>query len=426
MQSLKIDFSGALSDAVGEHGISASDLESVKEKIDSFSLNFPFMNLPGDSKTAEEILKISGETKNRFQSLVVLGIGGSALGLRAVARALLPPHYNMLDSKARRGHPKLFVCDNIDPDYFGSLLEMLDWKSTCVNVISKSGKTTETASQFYLVKELLIKKVGVKKWKDHVIVTTDPLNGLLRKMVREERLSSLEVPIDVGGRFSVLSSVGLFPAACVGVDIKAMLKGAADMAATCSTKDLEKNPALKNGTIHYLMDTEKKKPISVMMPYADSLSLIADWYAQLWAESLGKDGRGPTPVKALGVTDQHSQLQLYMEGPNDKVITVVGVDKFRSKLSIPKDLAADFSYIAGKDLGDVLRAEQKATAMALTKAKRPNITVTLPELSAYAIGQFFMMYQIQTAFAGHLYGVDAFNQPGVELGKRLTREILAT
>jgi glucose-6-phosphate isomerase len=204
------------------------------------------------------------------------------------------------------------------------------------------------------------------------------------------------------------------------------MDGAQDMVDRCKKETGENNPAVMNGCIHYIMDVLKKKPISIMMNYADSLSFFADWYAQLWAESLGKNGLGPTPVKATGVTDQHSQLQLYMEGPNNKIITILGVDDFATKVAIPKNVLNEFDYFAGKDLGEVIHAEQKATTLALQKAKRPTIGVTLSTISPHTLGQLLMMYQIQTAITGKLYGINPFDQPGVELGKKLTKEILTS
>nr|HPQ81811.1 glucose-6-phosphate isomerase [bacterium] len=174
------------------------------------------------------------------------------------------------------------------------------------------------------------------------------------------------------------------------------------------------------------LDTKKGKPISVMFPYSDSLTLFSDWYAQLWAESLGKGGKGQTPVKALGATDQHSQVQLYMEGPADKVLTFIGVDEFRIPSSETRieEVTESFGYLKGHDLGSIIRAEQMATAQALAKAGRPNLTVSLPRVDAHHMGELFMAYEIATALAGALYDINPFDQPGVELGKVLTREML--
>jgi glucose-6-phosphate isomerase len=426
MANLKFDFSGAFAENIGnEHGITSDDIKRILPTLQNIRIDFPFIRLASDKQLVNDIKYAADQVRCKFQNLVVLGIGGSALGLKTLAQAILPPYFNMLDTKSRGGAPRLFVCDNIDPDHFSALTKMLDWKETCVNVISKSGKTIETLAQFYIIRDILIKKLSARRWKEHTIITTDQNSGPLRTIAGEEKIPTFPVPQDISGRYSVLSAVGLFPAACAGIDIHSLLSGAADMANTCKDPNIENNPALKNAAIHYIMDTIKHHSISVMMPYSDSLALFADWYAQIWAESLGKKGAGPTPVKALGVTDQHSQLQLYMEGPNDKIITIVGAEKFRSKISIPDIASKENSYIGGRDLGEILSIEQKATTLALKQVSRPSITVTLPEISEYAIGQLIMLYQIQTAVSGKLYGINPFDQPGVELGKKLTREMLS-
>lgn len=436
MTNIKIDFSNVMADAIGsEHGISPDELKAMQPQLEAAHNKIlenwkkgelGFLNLPDDKSQLELITPMAKGVRYQYSNLVILGIGGSALGTRFLANSLLPPFYNLLESKGRDGCPRLFVCDNVDPDNFGALLDMLDLKNTCINVVSKSGKTVETASQFFLVKEMLIKKFGSKKWTDHIVITTDPLSGPLRTMAVVEHLKSLPVPLNVGGRFSVLSSVGLFPAACVGIDIEAMLAGARAMRDACfADSSVENNYIYKNGAIHYLMDTKKKKNVSVMMPYSDGLNLFSDWYAQIWAESIGKDGKGTTPVKALGVTDQHSQLQLFMEGPNDKVTTILGVEKFGRSMELPSDINEPFQYLKGHTLTEVLHAEQTSTCEALKAVNRPNLTVTLPEINAHTVGELIMLYEIQTAFTGYLYGINPFNQPGVELGKKLTREKLA-
>jgi len=426
MKPINYDFSGVLKETIGaDNGLSMESIVSEAKRSAEGGIDYPFMHVVDETATVEQMQKAAEHVRSKFNNIVVLGIGGSALGLRCAAQALLPPHYNLLDSKARGGRPRLFVCDNIDPDFFGALCHMLDWKETCVNVISKSGKTVETLSQLFIIKELLAKKLGEHKWQEHVFVTTDPSNGPLREMAAAEKLTSFEVPPAIGGRFSVLTPVGLFPAACVGIDIARLLRGAKGMVETCKDVSPDKNPAALNAAIHYLMDKNYRRRISVLMPYADSLSLFSDWYVQLWAESLGKNGQGPTPVKALGATDQHSQIQLYMEGPSDKVITIMGVEKFRNEIQIPATDKTEFNYFCGKNLGDVLKAEEAATAGALLATKKPVVRITLPEITPEAIGELFMMYELSTALSGKLYGIDPFDQPGVELGKKLTKELLS-
>ncbi|MBI4125897.1 MAG: glucose-6-phosphate isomerase [Deltaproteobacteria bacterium] len=385
-----------------------------------------FFDLPDLPGLTDGLHQKAKEIAERFDNLVVLGIGGSALGLRCLVQALLSPWHNLLDRKGRKGRPRLFVCDNIDPRTFALLLDHLDFSQTCFHIISKSGRTIETAAQFFIVLKYLQEKIG-KSWRDHLVITTDAEGGELRPFVKKEGIASFSLPAKLGGRYSVLSAVGLFPAAVLGMPIDDLLKGARQMTERCAHAELDANAAYRLAAIHALLEKQGKK-ISVMMPYADGLSLFADWYVQLWAESLGKGGKGTTPVKSLGSTDQHSLLQLYMDGPNDKVTTFLRVEKFHDQkaMTTVRGVSENFSFLEGHDLGTILNVQQRATAQALAKANRPNLTVTLPELNARHMGQLLMVYQIATAFAGALAGSNPFDQPGVELSKKLTREMLTS
>jgi glucose-6-phosphate isomerase len=262
------------------------------------------------------------------------------------------------------------------------------------------------------------------------VFTTDPERGALRELATREGIATLTVPPGVGGRFSVLSPVGLLPAALVGIDIHGLLAGAREAVERAAADDLRRNPAALYAGLHWTADTALGARIHVLMPYTDRLREFAEWYRQLWAESLGKrvdrDGRpvfaGPTPVGAVGVTDQHSQVQLFMEGPYDKVISFVVVDDLGVDLPIPSrdGLPADLAYLPGHSLGELLRAEYAATSAALARMGRMNCTVRLSALSAQAFGELIMFFQLATGYAGVWYGVNPFDQPGVELGKKLT------
>jgi len=244
----------------------------------------------------------------------------------------------------------------------------------------------------------------------------------------KEGILSFVVPSNVGGRFSVFSPVGLMSAAFTGINIEKLLSGAAEMDAKCSNDSLMKNPAALYAAIQYLFYW-LKRPMSVMMPYSNALYGISDWYRQLWAESLGKKinrrgeiiNVGPTPIKALGATDQHSQVQLYIEGPQDKIVTFLSVEQFDKTVKIP---TYDSHYLGGRSLNELLKAEEEATRMALTKENRPNLTVSLPKITPETIGQMIYMFELATAYAGELFDIDAFNQPGVELGKQLTYALM--
>jgi glucose-6-phosphate isomerase len=366
------------------------------------------------------------------ESMVVLGIGGSALGNIALQSALNPATWNMLPSGTRKG-PRLFVVDNVDPAYFGGILELCDSQpgglgKTLFNVISKSGETAETAAQFMVIRERLSKALGTDSSKN-IIAVTDPAKGTMRQICEREGVTTLPVPDGVGGRFSVLSPVGLFSAAMCGIDIESLLGGAADMDKACSKPELLKNPAAILAFLLVELGTTKGKTNHVLMPYANALYLLADWYRQLWAESLGKEKdrqgntvyAGFTPIKALGTTDQHSQVQLYREGPNDKVIGLVEVQKFERDVQIPRGLGVEsIQYLEGKKMSELLNAEKRATEYALVESQRPNYTITFPQIDAYHVGQFINLWQIATAYAGLLLSIDAYDQPAVELGKQAT------
>jgi glucose-6-phosphate isomerase len=437
---LQVYWKNVLDSAVGpEHGLKESDIDALAGRIAGIvgdidaqrqAGKLPYRDLPYREDLVQGVEAQTAVFKRGCENLVVLGIGGSALGNIALQTALRSPIYNLLPS-ARRGGPRLFVVDNVDPVQFGALLDMLadQLDRTVFNVISKSGETAETASQFLIIRDMLVRKLGADKAKHQILCVTDAKGGTMRTIVDAEGYAALPVPDGVGGRFSVLSPVGLFSAAMCGINIRELLAGAADMDKRVKVKDLRKNPAAILAAVHWLMFNKGKK-LHVMMPYAYQLKDLSDWFRQLWAESLGKqkslDGKdiftGPTPIKALGTTDQHSQVQLYREGPNDKVITTLAVEKFDRDLSIPlaPPSGQDMAYLAGHTMGELLNAEREATEQALLKSQRPCLRVTFPQISERTVGQFIYLYEMATSIAGALFGIDTYNQPAVELGKRLT------
>lgn len=432
---IRFDYNNLMSDRLGVYGLSPAELEAAGKAAARASQWFyakrqagkmDFFDLPDTDRHLKASLKLAAKYQGKYDDLVVLGIGGSALGTIAIHAALNPATYNLQDKKSRRGRPRLWVLDNVDPEKLKAVLALLKAKKTLVNLISKSGTTAETSAQFLWIRQWLIKSLG-KGWSKNMVVTTDPAGGILRQIVNREKLSSLEVPSGVGGRFSVLTPVGLFPLAMVGADIKSLLEGANQMRQMTLNENPWKNPARLYALSQYLL-YQKGHRINVMMPYSDSLYLMADWFRQLWAESLGKrlDNKnqtvetGPTPIKALGATDQHSQLQLYIEGPRDKVLTFLMVEKLRHDITIPKAYSkiGDISYLGGKTFGQLLTAEARATAMALAKNGRPNCSFLIPEISPRTVGQLVFLLETATAYAGGLFDVNPMDQPGVEEGKR--------
>ncbi len=434
---IKFDFNNMMTDMIGEHGISEQEIIKITKQIETAKIQMiekrksgkmDFRDLPYvQNDIVENILSYVDSVKSDFDTFVVLGIGGSALGPMAVQQAINHPFYNEITKEKRNGFPKIYILDNIDPERLSSLFDIIDIKTTLFNCISKSGSTSETMSQFMIIKEMLEKELGTSK--DNIVCTTDAKNGNLIKICGEEGYKYFVIPDGVGGRFSELTPVGLLPAAMCGIDIKQMLKGAEYMDTICKEDDIYKNPAFMYAILSYLSVVQGKN-ISVVMPYADSLKYISDWYAQLWAESLGKKfdndnkivNAGPTPVKALGVTDQHSQVQLYAEGPFDKYIVFIGVDEYKSTMPIPKTYAdiKSLGFLGGVTQNQLIKTEQVATEYALMKAGKSNMTITLPCVNEFTLGQLLYMFEVATAFMGELLNINTFDQPGVEAGKNAT------
>lgn len=440
---LSIDYNNMMDKFLGDKGFTDEKLSSYEEKAQKAydfvatnrgkdELFMGWTELPyNQDEIVEDIINTANEVRAKFDNFVVLGIGGSALGPIMAFTALCHLHYNDLPAEKRNG-PKFFVEDNVDPVRMHDLLDVIDPAKTCFNVISKSGATSETMTQYLILLDLLT-KAGVNI-KDNVIFTTDANRGNLIKINNQlGGVKKYVLPDGVGGRFSEMCPVGLLPAAVLGIDIKKMLQGAAYMDEQCKEKDMRKNPALMCAVLQYAA-MEDGKNIGVMMPYSDNLKYLADWYAQLWAESLGKNKTltgedcnvGQTPVKALGVTDQHSQVQLYTEGPFDKVITFISIGKYKYEMPIPHGLEdiPDVGFLGGHTMQELIQAENKATAYALMKQGRMNYTITLPELNEFTLGQLLFLLEMQTAYTGSMLNIDTFNQPGVENGKKATFALL--
>lgn len=438
---LKVDYNNMMQASIGERGIkdeafannSALIEKARKSVLDNRGKGWqqwcdsPYI----PEAQLKEIIAYGEKVRKTAESYVVLGIGGSALGAIAVCGALLHLHHNELPREKRKA-PKLYVEDNVDPERMNALLDVIDVKTTYFNVITKSGETSETLSQFLIVYDMLKKALGKEEAKKRIAVTTTIGKGTLYSLAVNEGFRVFGVEAGVGGRFSVFSPVGLVPFAALGLDVEGFLKGAREASKAAEEKDVRKNPSL----ITAFLQHEAMKNgcnVNVMMPYSDGLKFTADFFCQLWAESLGKavdlNGKtvnaGQTPTKALGVTDQHSQVQLYTEGPFDKVVTLLAVEKFRSDITITddKEIAA-CDFLKGHTMGELIDAERRATTYALTKAQRANFTVYLPELSAETIGELLMYFMYQTAFAGAMLNIDTFNQPGVEEGKKATFAML--
>ena len=440
---LKLDLRKTDYTSVGiENGLNLSEefsnyAEKIAEIINDFNRNknkpgmgLQWLNLGYSEETAWYVKEYAALVENRFENVLVLGIGGSALGGIAVTHALLRPYWNLLSREQRNGYPKIFFLDNVDPDEMSALLDILDLKKTLVNVITKSGDTAETMAQFMILKNRLEQELG-DDYRKNIVATTDKRTGILRQIAEQEGYKTFVVPDDVGGRYSVFSAVGLLPFALVGIDIDEITTGIKDMDLMLKNPDIFHNIAAQNALVHYLMDTKLGKNITVMMPYSSKLKYVADWFVQLWAESLGKkriassENVGPTPVKALGATDQHSLAQLFNEGPNNKLINFIRVEDFGCNLEIPKIFEyTGIGYLGGKSMNDLMNAEADSTKAALCDFSRPSVTIKLPKIDGYHVAQLLYMLEVQTAITGALYNVDPFDQPSVEHARNYTYALM--
>jgi glucose-6-phosphate isomerase len=424
---LELDYTNVLEDAVGAaHGIPRLAFEKTAESsrhlIDSLETArksgvLGFMDLPFDETAVKAVTDFARQ--RAFPNILVLGIGGSALGPMAIESALARPNSGK----------RLVVLDNIDPDFISDTLETLQPQDTIVNVIAKSGGTAETMATFAVVRKWMNDALGPAQTRERFVATTDPEKGDLLAIARHENYPVFAIPPNVGGRFSVLTPVGTLPAALLGINVESIMEGGR-RAALQARKPFFENPALVAAFIQFVLERERSKTILTLFPYSQALWKFAFWFKQLWGESLGKrlDRRGrevyygQTPTAALGVTDQHSQLQLFIEGPNDKAFLFWDVKEFRNPLPIdhPYSNFDSMNYLQNKTAGDLFHAEKRATEIALTEAGRPNATVTINRICEEAIGELLMFSEYTTAYAGEFYDIIAFDQPGVEYGKKLT------
>jgi len=411
---LEINFSNMMEDTLGKKGISPEEIERLGEEIGRVHETLIKRRLPELSfidlpyADTSDIKGYAEWVRSDTEDFLLLGIGGSALGPRTILEALSPLH-NF------RKRPRVFICDNVDPRSLINILSIINRKKTTVNVITKSGSTAETMALFMILWN------EIPDIKERLIVTTDPEKGNLRSIARRMGLRSLSIPPGVVGRYSVLSPVGLLLAEIIGIDSNEILRGARDINEICLERDIWRNPSYMFGSLLFLMD-RRRRDINVMMPYADGLKSLSEWFCQLWAESLGKDGRGITPYPSLGTVDQHSQLQLWMDGPDDKVVIFLRIEDYGEDIGIPvvfEDIEG-IGYLGGHKLSELIKAEEESTELALSKNRRPNMTISIPALDAYHLGQLFHFLEITTAFTGMLYNINPFNQPGVEEGKNFT------
>ncbi len=395
----------------------APTLEKIHERGQGF------YTVIDEEAVVEEIQAYAVSVAGKYDDIVVCGVGGSALGPICLR--------DSFTSSFKSSIPNLQVLENIDPDFMAEAASVLKLDRTLFLIISKSGGTPETIAQYMFFRDLS-DKAGLTA-SEHFVFVTDPSEevSLLRRMGKQEGITMFDIPPSVGGRFSVQTAVGYLPAALIGIDIKALNDGLKDMRNSFLSTNVDQNLAYQLACVQtgaYL----KEKPMNIIMPYHTKLRQFGAWCVQLIAESTGKfkaDGSsvGITPIPSLGVTDQHSQVQLFAEGPNDKLVIFIKVENFKEEVHIPVIIDdKKTNFLEGCSFKDLLHAEGQGTAQALTENDRPNITITIPELTPYYLGQLFMLFEGATAFWGEFFEINAFNQPGVERGKVLTRELLSS
>lgn len=378
-----------------------------------------FYDLPTQTQVIEAVTSEAKRLRSLADDLIVLGIGGSSLGGQALAQGL---------GHTAERQVRLHFVDNVDPDTMAYLLESLEPARTAAVVITKSGGTVETLAQLLIVRRWFKAALGAES-RSRMVFVTDPEKGLLRELSNAEGIRSFEVPSNVGGRFSVLTPVGLLPAAFLGIDIAKLCEGAAHMAQRVTQDNLAHNPAAIFAAGALLAKDHLGSSSLVMMPYSDALRMMSDWFVQLWAESLGKrldlQGNvvhaGQTPIAAVGATDQHAQVQLFVEGPRDKVVVIVGSKRGARSVPIPDELPdrPEVAFLHGRDLGELLEAERRGTRAALLSAGVPVIDVQVPLVDEKSFGELLMLFEAATALAGLVMNINPFDQPGVEAGKKM-------
>ncbi len=419
-----------LAETIGEGGLSseslARNLEAAGPSLARLAVaakdgSLPFLTLPGRRDDLSACAEASAGLRERCADVLILGTGGSSLGARAlyglVDRGFGPPP----------GTPRLHFVDNVDPDSLEALLASIDLTQAGVLAVSKSGETAETLAQVLVLLPRLEAAVGGGELGRRMAVITEPGNNPLAALAGRYDCMRLTQDADLGGRFSVLSAVGLVPAMIAGLDGEALRAGAEEVlnASLTAEKPDGSAPALGAaiavGLLHERWVTQ-----NVFMTYADRLAAFGLWYRQLWAESLGKNGTGITPVVARGAPDQHSQLQLYLAGPWDKLFTLVRLETAGQGPRMDPALAGGgpLSYLGGHTVGDLLHAMAEATAETLVRSGRPVRQFRLRELNEHAFGALLMHFMIETVIAADLLSVNAFDQPAVDESKRLARDYL--
>ncbi len=434
MAKLVYDFSNLLGDNLGNKKALSRQEICENSYIASEILANVFVNSTPEHKAVFDILdevnlakikQLAGDVRNECEDFVVLGIGGSSLGSCAIFNALKNIGYNY-QPREIRGAPRFFVEDSVDPESVAGLLAMIDLEKTIFCVVSKSGKTTETLTQFLYMRDLCETKFG-ENWVKHFVILTDDNENFLHNYAKANGLRTLLIPTKLGGRYSVLSAVGMFPSAVLGLDVEAIISGAKSMLEIGKRQNIWENAPLLSALCNFF-NYKKGSNITVMIPYSESLSVFDDWFCQLWGESIGRnvtaDGRaltgderiGQTPIQVTGPSVQHSQFQLYLEGPDDKTFTFVGIKNFKQDLALPSQLGEVFgkNISPGRTFGDLLNVERVSAERSLKLFKKPSESIIVERLDEDSMGKLFMFFILKMLFTGALLNINPFGQPAVE------------
>ncbi len=432
---MKLDYANIISEIIGGKGISTQEikdaskmLETVKENIneklksDYFALQLPYTM----QMKAADIVETAKKISKNYENFVVVGMGGSSLGNQFLHFAFNGIYYNELHT------PKIYFLDNVDPESTTALLNHLNLEKTMFNIITKSGSTPETIENFLVITDAL--KANGLDFKKHLIFTTDPEKGLLRELSKKLSIKTFDIPQQVGGRYSVLSPVGLLSGAVEGIDIPVLLRGAELMRIKIINSDARNCSALLLPFIQYKMFKEKGININGMFTYSDGLSYLGLWYRQLLSESIGKKldregnitNTGITPLAVRGTSDQHSILQLFLEGPFDKLLMLVAPQEYRNDATINGKVtdAEQATYLKEKNYSELIKSEFLATQAALKKSRRPFVTIQIPEIEEEEIGKLIYMLEYSVIALGEMLNINPIDQPAVELGKKFTYGIM--
>lgn len=435
MSNLTLDFTNCLAGTIGAtHGLTDAEIDTLVAKFPKHHENIEEVRSSGESGFFElpyqdpaPLLDLVKKCKG-FDHLVVLGVGGATIAPYAVFRALITPFWNQLDSKTRGGAPQVHFLQNPDPLAINDLAEALDPKKTLYYLITKSGNTAESNAIYLWLDAFLKKKVGKNALTRHLILATDPGKSPLAELAAKEKCEVVAIPTNLSDRFNVLGHASIFPVALCGLDVSTLLAGAADMDKRCRHPKAMENPAYMHSLIHYLLTRKRRKTIHAMMVFANRLDGFVDWYSHLLSVSLGKmlnkKGKavhvGPGPAQCLGPSGCYGQMQLYQEGPFDKVTTLVAVSSPAVDAEIPAapPKVEAISYLGGTTFNTLVDQAYVGAAQVMTSTGRPNLSIILDDVTPATLGGLVYMLQLSTAMSAELYGIDAFNQPGIDLNKQ--------